>query len=123
MRTVLADIEELFGLKAQGEEGDKLVLTDYEMEQLRAAYEKSINGTACQSVRPSGVCALRHLRASHLSPSPTSSTTSPASPSPLTATPVCPWQCWPRAQAASMFNGYYDNTDIYNKLADLLNIA
>ena len=44
--TVLADIEKLFGLKAQGEEGDKLVLTAYEMEQLRAAYEKSINGTA-----------------------------------------------------------------------------
>ena len=43
---VLADIEKLFGLKAQGEEGDKLVLTAYEMEQLRTAYEKSINGTA-----------------------------------------------------------------------------
>ncbi len=43
---VLADIEKLFGLKAEGEEGDKLVLTDYELEQLRAAYEKSINGTA-----------------------------------------------------------------------------
>ena len=24
---------------------------------------------------------------------------------------------------SEMFNGYYDNTDIYNKLADLLNIA
>ena len=42
----LVDIEALFGLKTEGEEGDKLVLTDYELEQLRAAYEKSINGTA-----------------------------------------------------------------------------
>ena len=29
---VLVDIEELFGLKTEGEEGDKLVLTDYEIE-------------------------------------------------------------------------------------------
>ena len=43
---VLKDVEALFGLKPQGEEGDKLVLTDYELEQLRAAYEKSVNGTA-----------------------------------------------------------------------------
>ena len=35
---VLSDIEELFGLKAQGAADDKLVLTEYEMEQLRAAY-------------------------------------------------------------------------------------
>ena len=44
--TVLSDIERLFGLKASGSSTDKMVLTDYEMEQLRAAYEKSINGTA-----------------------------------------------------------------------------
>ena len=31
---VLKDVEALFGLKPQGEEGDKLVLTDYELEQL-----------------------------------------------------------------------------------------
>ena len=43
---VLKDIEALFGLKTQGEAGDKLVLTAYELEQLRAAYEKSVNGTA-----------------------------------------------------------------------------
>ena len=43
---VLKDVEKLFGLKTKGEAGDKLVLTDYELQQLRAAYEKSINGTA-----------------------------------------------------------------------------
>ena len=43
---VMKDVTELFGLKTEGEEGDKLVLTEYELEQLRAAYEKSVNGTA-----------------------------------------------------------------------------
>ena len=43
---VLADIETLFGLKTEGEEGDKLVLTPYELSQLKTAYEKSINETA-----------------------------------------------------------------------------
>ena len=40
---VMADVTELFGLKTSGEEGDKLVLTDYELGLLKTAYEKSIN--------------------------------------------------------------------------------
>ena len=66
---VMKDVTALFGLKTEGEEGDKLVLTAYELEQLRAAYEKSINGTAASQheqeeyVRAGGVRALRHLRA------------------------------------------------------------
>ena len=97
--TVLADIEKLFGLKAQGEEGDKLVLTAYEMEQLRAAYERASTVPPPVSTTKRSMCSTAPTSPS-LSPSPTSSTTSPASPSPLTATPVCPWQSWPRAQAA-----------------------
>ena len=67
---VLKDVEALFGLKPQGEEGDKLVLTDYELEQLRAAYEKERQRHRCQPVRAGGICALRHLRASERHPHP-----------------------------------------------------
>lgn len=41
--TVLKDIETLFGLKVNGEAGDRLVLTDYELGLLKTAYEKSVN--------------------------------------------------------------------------------
>lgn len=39
----LSDIEILFGLKTKGTPEDKLVLTDDELEQLQAAFEKSMH--------------------------------------------------------------------------------
>ena len=119
---VLADIEELFGLKVEGEEGDKLVLTSYELEQLRTAYEKSINGTSASpysqeeyvlygTYEPLSV-TLTHIINNKSGISFTSYS--------HTGLPVA---VLAEGAGSEMFNGYYDNTDIYNKLADLLNIA
>ena len=117
----LADIEALFGLKAEGEEGDKLVLTAYELEQLRIAYEKSINGTETGAdaqaeyvmygtYDPLSV-TLTHILNNKSGISFTSYS--------HTGLPVA---VLAEGVNAEVFNGYYDNTEIFNKLAEMLNV-
>ena len=116
---VMKDVEKLFGLKTQGKEGDKLVLTDYELSQLKAAYEKSINGTAASeyeqeeyvlygTYEPLSV-TLTHIINNKSGVSFTSYS--------HTGLPVA---VLAQGVNAEVFNGYYDNTDIFNKLADML---
>ena len=118
---VLVDIEELFGLKTEGEEGDKLVLTDYEKEQLRVAYEKSINGTETGedaqleyvmygTYEPLSV-TITHILNNKSGVSFTSYS--------HTGLPVAVLADGVNAEE---FDGYYDNTEIYHKLADMLNV-
>ena len=119
---VLKDVEALFGLKPQGEEGDKLVLTDYELEQLRAAYEKSVNGTAASQYEQEeyvlyGTYEPLSVTLTHIINNKSGISFTSYS---HTGLPVA---VLAEGAGSEMFNGYYDNTDIYNKLADLLNIA
>ena len=118
---VLADIETLFGLKTEGDEDDKLVLTAYEQEQLRVAYEKSINGTETGedaqaeyvmygTYEPLTV-TITHILNNKSGVSFTSYS--------HTGLPVA---VFAEGVNAEVFNGCYDNTDIYNKLAEMLNI-
>ncbi len=118
---VMADVTELFGLKTEGEEGDKLVLTDYELELLRTAYEKSVNGTetgyAAQAeyvlygtYEPLSV-TLTHIINNKSGISFTSYS--------HTGLPVA---VLAQGVGSETFGGYYDNTDVYNKLAALLEI-
>ena len=116
---VMKDAEKLFGLKTQGKEGDKLVLTDYELSQLKAAYEKSVSGTAASeyeqeeyvlygTYEPLSV-TLTHIINNKSGVSFTSYS--------HTGLPVA---VLAQGVNAEVFNGYYDNTDIFNKLADML---
>ena len=117
----LADIEALFGLKAEETEDDKLVLTAYELEQLHIAFEKSINGTETGAdaqleyvmygtYNPLSV-TLTHILNNKSGVSFTSYS--------HTGLPVA---VLAEGVNAEVFNGYYDNTDIFNKLAEMLNI-
>ena len=117
----LADIEALFGLKAEGEEGDKLVLTAYELEQLRVAFEKSINGTETGedaqaeyvmygTYDPLSV-TLTHILNNKSGISFTSYS--------HTGLPVA---VLAEGVNAEVFDGYYDNTEIFYKLAEMLNV-
>ena len=116
---VMKDVEKLFGLKTEGKEGDKLVLTDYELSQLKAAYEKSVSGTAASeyeqeeyvlygTYEPLSV-TLTHIINNKSGVSFTSYS--------HTGLPVA---VLAQGVSAEVFNGYYDNTDIFNKLADML---
>ena len=118
---VLADVETLFGLKTEGEEDDKLVLTAYEQEQLRVAYEKSINGTE------TGVDAqAEYVMYGTYEPLTVTITHILNNKSGISFTSYShtglPVAVLAEGVNAEVFNGYYDNTDIYNKLADMLNI-
>lgn len=118
---VMADIELLFGLKMSGEEGDRLVLTEYEAELLKTAYEKAVNeqetGIAAQaeyvlygSYNPLTV-TISHILNHKSGISFTSYS--------HTGVPVA---VFAEGNGADLFNGYYDNTAIYTKLATLLGI-
>ena len=118
---VLKDVEELFGLKTEGEEGDKLVLTEYEQEQLRAAYEKSINGTAASEYEQEeymlyGTYEPLSVTLTHIINNKSGISFTSYS---HTGLPVA---VLAHGVNAEVFNGYYDNTEIFNKLAEMLDV-
>ena len=118
---VLVDIEALFGLKTEGEEGDKLVLTDYELEQLRAAYEKSINGTATSQYEQEeyvlyGTYEPLSVTITHIINNKSGISFTSYS---HTGLPVA---VLAHGLNAEVFSGYYDNTQVYYKLADMLGV-
>ena len=119
---VMKDVTELFGLKTEGEEGDKLVLTEYELEQLRAAYEKSINGTAASEYEQEeyvlyGTYEPLSVTITHIINNKSGISFTSYS---HTGLPVAVLAQGVNSEA---FNGYYDNTEIYDKLADMLDVA
>ncbi|MGI6029133.1 MAG: alkaline phosphatase [Candidatus Heteroscillospira sp.] len=119
--TVLTDIETLFGLKAQGDEGDKLVLTEYELGQLRAAYEKTVNGTATSQYEQQeyvlyGTYEPLSVTVTHILNNKSGVSFTSYS---HTGLPVA---VLAQGVNAGEFNGYYDNTEIFNKLADMLEV-
>ena len=118
---VLWDIEQLFGLKTEGEEGDKLVLTDYELELLRAAYEKSINGTQTSEYDQEelvlyGTYEPLSVTITHIINNKSGISFTSYS---HTGLPVA---VLAQGVNAEQFGGYYDNTEIYDKLAAMLGV-
>ena len=118
---VMKDVTELFGLKTEGEEGDKLVLTEYELEQLRAAYEKSVNGTAASQYEQEeyvlyGTYEPLSVTITHIINNKSGVSFTSYS---HTGLPVA---VLAHGVNAEVFNGYYDNTEIYNKMAAMLGV-
>ncbi len=118
---VLKDIETLFGLKTEGEEGDKLLLTEYEVSLLKTAYEKSVNETetgmyeqeeyaAYGTYQPLSV-TITHILNNKSGVSFTSYS--------HTGLPVA---VFADGVGSEEFDGFYDNTDIYDKVAALLEV-
>ena len=118
---VLKDVEALFGLKTQGEEDDKLVLTAYEQSQLKTAYEKSVNGTetgedAQKEYVMYGTYEPLTVTITHILNNKSGVSFTSYS---HTGLPVA---VLAQGAGSESFDGYYDNTEIYNKLAALLNV-
>ena len=119
--TVLADIETLFGLKTEGEEGDKLVLTGYELSQLKTAYEKSIQE------QETGVDPQQeHVMYGTYEPLTVTITHILNNKSGVSFTSYShtglPVAVFADGVHAEDFKGYFDNTEIYNKLAAMLGV-
>ena len=116
----MKDVEALFGLKISGEEGDRLVLTEYELDRLRTAYRLAMsenqNGLTQEqyvlygSYNPFSV-TVTHVLNNKAGVDFTSYS--------HTGLPVA---VFAQGNGAENFGGYYDNTDIYNKLASLLEV-
>ena len=118
---VMKDVTELFGLKTEGEEGDKLVLTEYELEQLRAAYEKSVNGTAASQYEQEEYVLYGPYEPLSVTITHIINNKSGVSFTSYSHTGL-PVAVLAHGVNAEVFNGYYDNTEIYDKLADMLDV-
>ena len=117
----MKDVEALFGLKLTGAEDDRLVLTEYETQRLRTAYDlimsdyNAADFTQEQYVLYGGYnpfsVTVTHILNNKAGVDFTSYS--------HTGLPVA---VFADGLGAEIFGGYYDNTDIYNKLANLLEV-
>lgn len=117
----MKDVEKLFGLKMKGGKDDRLVLTDYELNRLHTAYDLSMSEynvndyTQEQQVlygtyNPFSV-TVTHILNNKAGVDFTSYS--------HTGLPVA---VFAGGNGAEKFGGYYDNTDIYKRLAALLKV-
>ena len=122
---VLKDIKTQFGLKtaeeAQAGDNDKLVLTAYELTQLKAAYDKTMSGTAVDKANQReyvlyGTYEPLTVTITHLLNNKSGINFSSYAHTGL------PVPVFAQGVGNDLFKGYYDNTNVYNKLAALLKI-
>ncbi len=117
----MKDVEKLFGLKLSGEEGDRLVLTEYEVQRLRDAYDLIMSDVTADdytqeqyvlygSYNPFSV-TVTHILNNKSGVDFTSYS--------HTGLPVA---VFADGTGADSFTGYYDNTEIYKKMASLLEV-
>ncbi|MGN1097314.1 MAG: alkaline phosphatase [Clostridia bacterium] len=123
----MKDVENLFGLvlpsEGQTAEEGKLVLTDYEVNKLKTAYDRSVNvGTSSQdkmtqeeyvlygTYEPFSV-TITHILNNKSGVAFTSYS--------HTGLPV---SVFAKGSQASLFEGYYDNTDIFFNLARITGV-
>ena len=124
LEEVMTDVEQLFGLKLPGSEGSNkhggLVLTDYEYSRIKAAYEKTIKNDKSRTqmeydlygtYEPLTITITHILNAkSGLGWTSNSHTGLPV--------PV-----FALGAGQDEFKGFYDNTEIYNKMAKLTKVV
>ena len=117
----MKDVEVLFGLKLNGDADDKLVLTEYEANRLKDSYELTMNGadastyTQEQSILYGGYnpfsVTVTHILNNKSGISFTSYS--------HTGLPVA---VFAQGIGEDNFKGFYDNTQIYSKLATMLDV-
>ena len=117
----MKDVEALFGLKLSGDESDRLVLTDYETERLKTAYELSMmEYNADEYTQEQKVLYGEYnpfsVTVTHILNNKSGVNFSSYS---HTGLPVA---VFADGAGADAFDGYYDNTEIYNKLANMLDV-
>lgn len=117
----MKDVEKLFGLKLSGDQNDRLVLTDYEVQRLRTAYEFAMTDPDVEeytqeqyvlygTYNPFSV-TVTHILNNKAGVDFTSYS--------HTGLPVA---VFANGAGEDAFNGYYDNTEIYQKMASLLEV-
>jgi len=121
--TVLADIKNNFGLMASSDKDanstSKLVLTNYEYNKLKQAYEKTLSGDTGRSEEEYilyGSYEPLTVTITHILNNKSGIDFSSYAHTGL------PVGVFAQGQGAELFSGYYDNTEIYKNLANLLKV-
>ncbi|KXL52102.1 alkaline phosphatase 4 precursor [Anaerotignum neopropionicum] len=123
--TVLKDIKTNFGLTTASDKtvsaDSKLILTDYELKKLKAAYDKTMSGVAVDESNQEeyvlyGTYEPLSVTITHILNNKSGINFSSYSHTGL------PVGVFAEGVGEDLFSSYYDNTDIYNKLASLLNL-
>ncbi|MGN0577498.1 MAG: alkaline phosphatase [Ruminiclostridium sp.] len=122
-KTVLRDVKKLFGLMtADDKDADKnpnLVLTDYEYNKLKAAYDKTMSGEAVETQEEYllyGSYEPLTVTITHLINNKSGVNFASYA---HTGLPVA---VYAKGAGADLFEGYYDNTKIYDNLAALTGV-
>ena len=122
LEDVMKDVEKCFGLKMPGSGKDKdggLALTDYEFSRIKAAYEKTIKGDKSRSQMEYDIygtyepltITITHILNAKCGIGWTSNS--------HTGLPV---PVYALGCGQNEFTGYYDNTDIYRKMAEITKV-
>ena len=117
----MKDVEELFGLKLSGDENDRLTLTDYEVKRLKDAYELSMTEYDSEKYSQEqyvlyGTYNPFSVTITHILNNKSGIDFTSYSHTGL------PVGVFADGVGSENFDGYYDNTDIYHKMADLLDV-
>ena len=115
----MKDVEALFGLKLEGDADDRLVLTDYEVARLRTAYEMIDADAASYSQEQYVLYGSYNpfsVTVTHILNNKSGIDFSSYS---HTGLPVAVFAL---GTGADDFSGYYDNTEIYQKMASILDV-
>ena len=117
----MKDVEKLFGLKLSGEEGDRLVLTEYEAQRLRDAYDLIMSDVTTDDYTQEqyvlyGTYNPFSVTVTHILNNKSGVDFTSYS---HTGLPVA---VFADGTGADNFSGYYDNTEIYKKMASLLGV-
>ena len=123
--TVMQHVKALFGLMAPNDpeatEDSKLVLTDYEYGLLEAAYQKTMSPSDTEPTQEEYVLYGSYepisVTITHLLNNKSGIHFSSYAHTGLPVT------VFAQGEGSGMFEGYYDNTQIYHKLAGLLQIS
>ncbi len=117
----MKDVETLFGLKMEGSEDDKLVLTEYEIQRLKDAYTLSLSDFDAENYSQEEYVLYGTYNPFSVTVTHILNNKSGISFSSYAHTGL-PVAVFADGAAAENFNGYYDNTDIYNKLAAITGV-
>lgn len=122
---VMKDVKELFGLMlptdADATEESKLVLTDYEVEKLKAAYDKTMSGQAVDEANQEEYVLYGSYEPLSVTITHILNNKSGINFSSYAHTGL-PVAVFAKGVGAEKFDGFYDNTDIYNYMAELLQV-
>lgn len=118
---VLKDIEKLFGLKSTGDKSDKLVLSDYEKGLLEAAYKKTLSDSPVKKESTAEYVAYGTYEPLSVTVTHILNNKSGISFTSYSHTGL-PVAVFALGVHADDFQGFYDNTKIYDKLAAIVKV-